>query len=64
MLGKLLLWPAHDQMRGVDGSESGDLSARILAIYGSLKYLTTAVKGLKLLSVHGKTKQMLCPMVI
>ena len=29
MLGKLL-WPVHEQMRGVDGSESGDLSARIL----------------------------------
>ena len=31
MLGKLS-WPAHDQMRGVDGSESGDLSARTLAV--------------------------------
>ena len=31
MLGKLL-WPAHDQMRGVDGLESGDLSGRILAM--------------------------------
>ena len=31
MLGKLS-WPAHDQMRGVDGSESGELSARILAM--------------------------------
>jgi hypothetical protein len=29
MLGKLS-WPAHDQIRGVDGSELGDLSAGIL----------------------------------
>jgi hypothetical protein len=31
---------------------------------GSLKCLTTAVEGRKLLSVHGKTQQMLYPMVI
>ena len=62
MLGKLS-WPAHDQIRGVDGSESGDLSARILEGC-SLMCLTTVVEGRMLLFVHGMTQQMLCPMLI
>ena len=62
MLGKLS-WSAHNQIRGVDGSEPGDMSARIRWKDGSLVCLTTAVEGHKLLSVHGMTQQLLYIMV-